>query len=41
MNSFWFVSEFSDEDYCRQDVTGVLPFVSRAVEESLTYVKVY
>ena len=40
VNSFVFVSEFSDKDYCRQGVS-VLSCVSRTFEESLTYVKVH
>ena len=40
MNSFVFVSEFSDKDYCRQSVL-VLSCISRTFEESLTYVKVH
>ena len=40
VNSFVFVSEFSNKDYCRQDVL-VLSCVSRTFEESLTYVKVH
>ena len=40
MNSFVFVSEFSDKDYCRQ-VVWLLSCVSRTFEESLTYVKVH
>ena len=40
VNSFVFVSEFSDKDYCRQGVP-VLSCVSRMFEESLTYVKVH
>ena len=40
VNSFVFVSEFSDEDYCCQGVL-VLSCVSRTFEESLTYVKVH
>ena len=40
MNSFVFVSEFSDKDYCRQGVL-VLSCVSRTFKESLTYVKVH
>ena len=40
VNSFVFVSEFSDKDYCRQ-VVRVLSCVSRTFEESLTYVKVH
>ena len=40
VNSFVFVSEFSDEYYCRQ-VVWVLSCVSRTFEESLTYVKVH
>ena len=40
VNSFVFVSEFSDKDYCRQDVL-VMSCVSRTFEESLTYVKAH
>ena len=40
VNSFIFVSEFSDEDYCRQ-VVRMLSCVSRTFEESLTYVKAH
>ena len=40
VNSFVFISEFSDEGYCRQGVL-VLSCVSRTFEESLTYVKVH
>ena len=40
VNSFVFVSEFSDKDYCCQDVL-VLSCVSRMFEESLTYVRAH
>ena len=40
VNSFVFVSEFSDKDYCCQGVP-VLSCVSRTFEKSLTYVKVH
>ena len=40
VNSFVFVSEFSNKDYCRQFV-WVLSCVSRTFEESLTYVKAH
>ena len=40
VNSFVFVSEFSDKDYCCQSVL-VMSCVSRTFEESLTYVKVH
>ena len=40
VNSFVFVSKFSDKDYCRQ-VVPVLSCVSRTFEVSLTYVKVH
>ena len=40
VNSFVFVSEFPDKDYCRQGVL-VMSCVSRTFEESLTYVKVH
>ena len=40
VNSFVFVSEFSNKDYCRQDGL-VMSCVSRTFEESLTYVKVH
>ena len=40
VNSFVFVSEFSDEDYCCQGVL-MLSCVSRMFKESLTYVKVH
>ena len=40
VNSFVFISEFSDKDYCCQFVR-VLSCVSRTFEKSLTYVKVH
>ena len=40
VNSFVFISEFSNEDYCHQGVL-VLSCVSRMFKESLTYVKVH
>ena len=40
VNSFVFVSEFSNKDYCRQGVQ-MLSCILRTFEESLTYVKVH